>query len=103
MKYIKTYEENKKFPKYNIGNYVLLSIKKINKNNIQYGNNDPISIPDDSLAQIIGININDDYPYTSKFYNDREFDLKPNEIIRLLIPEEIEEFEMKKAANKYNL
>jgi len=103
MKYIKTYEENKKYPKYNVGDYVLLSIKKIDKNNIKYGNDDPISIPDDSLAQIVGIDFNVDYPYTSKFYNNREFDLKPNEIIRLLTPEEIEEFEMKKEANKYNL
>jgi len=99
-------------PLYKWGDYVLLDIDKIKKNlkkekleNIQH-------LPDDILAQIIYQDVNSDrkvtydvvFPTSNK---DEGYEVKDNEIVRLLNSKEINIYKEKKKLNKsvkkYNL
>ena len=100
MKYIKTYEELEY--KYKIGDYVLLDIDAIVGKNIFNNNLDPKDIPKEDKGEISLINKDLFYEYTVKLFND-ECGVDNDEIIRKLTPEEIEEYEIKKASLKYNL
>ncbi|MCK9417738.1 hypothetical protein M0Q97_13930 [Candidatus Dojkabacteria bacterium] len=83
--------------KYKIGDYVLLDLDEIKKNNVS--ENFKMILPHDNYAKIIEIG-NMKYPYFVKIYDDMVFFNNESEIIRLLTPEEIIDFESK--INKYN-
>ena len=113
MKNLKTYESfkdgNKKTAKFKIGDKVLLYVEKIKKDNQDsqnsQGSSDPE--PEDKFATIFGY-YNKGFPYGIYFYDETDkFYVKKNEIIKLLTPEEIEEYkdskEAKKNMKKYNL
>ena len=106
MKYLKKFEKKFEPLKYNDGDYVVLDIEKFTKNN-------KIDNKIDELPNKFGIITNreyyDDlpYPYIVKTYTPGEDDeglfIKFDEIERLMTPEEIEFFNMKLKANKFNI
>lgn len=100
MKYIKKFEKIDKINQYEDGDYILLDIDEIRKNNdITSSHYEPI----DNMAYIYH---SGEQMYAIEFYNgkDLEFNyIEENEIIRELTPEEIEEFKLKKATHKYGL
>ena len=100
MKHIKKY--NEKFKK---GDYVLLDLEKMNeydKEDIAAGGH--YVNPPDSLAIITLVYPGEDeLEYAVKFYNDEYTNIRKIEIIRKLMPEEIDKFKLKKLTNKYNL
>ena len=109
MKYLKTFERVKK--SYKNGDYVLIDLKKLGYREKAEFEADNLFMYDEKsynypkemkFAQIYIANIRKD-EYRVKFYNDVVFDLYENEIIRLLKPEEIDEFEARKNALKYNI
>jgi len=101
MKYLKYFESELK---YEIGDYILLNLDKIYSNNERDYNIEEEDQPDDSMAKIIGVDEDDDkFKFGIIFYTDREYRIREDEIERRLTPEEIEEFETKKSALKYNL
>jgi hypothetical protein len=92
-----------------IGDYILLDIDEMNKhNNLKYHSN--TNYPDD-MVLVTDLNNGDGevlepdyvYFYRVEFYDGHEVNVRKEEIIRLLTKEEIEEFESKKIAIKYNL
>ena len=102
MKYLKTHE-NVEY--YNKVDYVLLNMDVIK----QLFNFDNFNIIDD-MAKITHVVKNIDRlsltEYYIDFYNGSNFDIDfvlKKEIIRLLTPEEIEIFNMKKNIYKYNI
>ena len=116
MKYLKTFE-SLLYSDYKAGDYVLLDLIKIKSNNKdndyemdevdEYGN----SIPIDEFALIkdktVELN-NGLYLYNVTFYNynndeDNSYGVESDEIIRKLNKNEIEEFNRKKDALKYNI
>ena len=105
MKYIKKFEnieEDLKNMKYQADDYVLLDIDKIIDNNSK--NNETI-VPF-KYVQIRYVKPNIRYSYRVDFDskdNNGVCWVNEDEIIRKLTPEEIEECEMIKNANKYNL
>jgi hypothetical protein len=78
--------------KYKIDDYILLDLKEIKKNNVS--ENFKMILPHDNYAKIIEIG-NMKYPYFVKIYDDMVFFNNESEIIRLLTPEEIIDFELK--------
>lgn len=80
--------------------YVLIDVDEIKINNLKEL---VAGDPPDNMAQIIRINIRDNYPYHVEFINGQTLQLRPIEILRKLTPSEIVEFESKKSAVKYNL
>lgn len=123
MRYLKLFENLEQEyvkPKYNEGDYVLIDVSKISID---------LNTSFDTMAKVFGKNwihndqpvyihnyenTNSKYPYevlTYKYDFDTPMKYQPNnytsvsedEIIRKLTPEEIEEFEAKKASVKYNL
>jgi len=105
MKYLKKFE---KIIYYNVGDYVLLDLERIKENTMEeFGSLESHTaksfLPDDLEGKIDYFHYQEDYPYGIKLYNDKLYDIKTNEISRLLTSEEIEEFETKKESFKYNL
>lgn len=113
MKYIKTFENDVVLPKYKLGDYVKIDIKKIQKNinrdykedawhgfkqqrRLLYVINDDY---DNNLVKIIGI----DHLYEIEFPDGKEWYVSKVEIKRLLKPNEIEKYEIKKSQLKYNV
>jgi len=99
MKFIKKFEMYDEEQKYNVGDYILIDIDKINIYNKRHGYNDP----DDDLAIIIIYDTHEELPYTIKFYNKSQYSIREDEIVRLLTPDEIEQFKIKRDIKKYNL
>jgi len=100
MKYIKMFDNlfDNLFDKnlYHVGNYILPnSALQLKLNN--------------NMAQIIEVlkigfsRTKHSYRYVIEFSNNQQAIIAEKEIIRLLTPKEIEEFELKKDTNKYNL
>ncbi len=98
MKYIKTYEQISK-DWYNVDDYIILDIEKM-KSEDDCQNDYPDNIAKvksyDPIRRIV-------YPYSVVFYDGLETMIKYSEILGLATPEEIEEFDMKQKAEKYNL
>ena len=107
MKYIKTYEKYEE-PKYKVGDYVLLDLDKVNSEYLITDNDGNFTIP--ALVLITKTPTKPD-PTTANFnsYYEVEFyiggylDIREEYIKRLLTPEEIDEYKMKKDAIQYNL
>ena len=93
MKYLKKYEEVQN--EYGVGDYVLLDLDEIDKDNEKNGYSIN-SKPDGDCGKIISKDSNELYPYGVKLYTDDIFLTKNEEIKRLLKPAEIEEFKIKK-------
>jgi len=124
MKYIKTYDsiniiEHHNFlkpahsSKYQVGDYVFLDVEAIKSYDIAEGVKGEFY---DSYAIICYVNtlfshrdtltkgaVIDMHPYDVEYYNDRSTSLKESEIIRKMTPEEIDIFNLKKEAHKYNI
>ena len=102
MKHIKKY--NEEFKK---GDYVLLDLEKMNEYDKEDSGSAYYVKPPDPLAIIIGVYERerepDDLKYSIEFYNHEITNIRSIEVIRLLTPEEIEEFKIKQTAYKYNL
>lgn len=98
---------------YKKDDYVLLDLDQIEKNNKCENWFHIMDMPDDNMAQISDIDINNllnrpanvvtKLPYIVKFYNGEIFTTKDDEIIRKLTDDEIEEYETKKDAKNFNL
>jgi len=104
---------------YKKGDYVLLDLKKMKErddilhaNNLgafddEYESTDVFYTEDKKFARIYYPNIRDEgfqeSEHRVKFSNNNVYDAYESEIIRLLTPDEIEEYEARKNANKYNL
>ena len=104
MKYLKTYEEIS--VKYKVGDYVYLNINKIEDelemNFLDY--NEDYFIPEDPLFKIYYVDSRDEnFTYNGQFFDGNEFNCNDSDILRFSTPAEIEEFEEKKAALKYNI
>ena len=99
MKYIKTFEENNTL-KYKVGDYILIDIEKLKK---KYKKWNVHGFPEKQAKIIAANSIDDKQPYIVPLF----FFLQEDEIIRLLSPKEIKEYELnieiKKNVNKYNL
>ena len=102
MKYIKKYEfggEINKNKKYEIGDYVVIDLNKIERDN-PYDDIPPykycIIFDDDTIDEEF-------FDYFAKFYDNFTFYINDNEIERYMTTQEIEEFKIKKDTNKYNL
>ena len=89
MKYIKTYEEKKE---YKVGDYVLIKL-----------GTDKSVEPEAKIIQIEDFRVTYDIEIFSDSGELVETFVFPGEIERVLTPTEIKEFELKKAANNYNL
>jgi len=116
MKYLKNFEDLSN-SEYKAGDYVLLDLNKIksnNKNNDyemdevdEYGN--PVPIDEYALIKDMTAELNNGlYLYNVTFYNynndeDNSYGVESDEIIRKLNKNEIEEFNRKKDALKYNI
>jgi len=87
MKYIKTYEEKQKL-KYKVGDYISLSSGCLTRH---------------MTGQVIEIEIGSLYPYQIEFCDLTTVPVNGREILRYLTEKEIEEFELNKQTNKYNL
>ena len=98
MKYIKQYENIDN--KYKVGDYVLLDIEEIERENIRTASQD---VPISELGLIIDIDLNINYPYIIKSISNKTCRIREVEIIRLLTPSEIDKFELTPISNKYNL
>ena len=110
MKYLNIYKEfeNLKIEDLKVGDYVLMNYKKIydyykKRNYIHDIQKLKYNLTEEPFAQIINITISDDFPYQVEFYNNHKFYTSIMEIKRLLNPDEIKEYEIKKSINKYNL
>jgi len=116
MKYLKHFESidtkldtTNNIVDYKVGDYILLDVEKINKQNNILGISTAI---DESMAKITSfvldefIKNNEGYPYGIEFYNGKKQNvhyIKYEEILRKLNKSEIEEFDAKKDSLKYNL
>ena len=100
MRYIKSFEKNSTL--YNIDDYVLLDLQKIDDYN-KSTKSSSIPIRDPFVKILQTITDDDVMPYRIEFYNDDYYRVKDQEIIRKLTPEEIENFETRRKAIKYNL
>jgi hypothetical protein len=109
MKYLKNFEklhENK----YKVGDYILINIDFIKKHNFYNTFYSDFTVPFGRITDVDYILFN---PYTvSIIYENAPMPdrsgidamcLRDDEIIRHLTPDEIDEFESKKTALKYNL
>jgi len=112
MKYIKSYEstEEEITLKYNIGDYVILNVDDIKKNNDDYylSHDWRPKDPTDNIVKII--NIKYMIYYHVKFYNGMDDDfclIEDKEILRNATQKEIDNFKLKKKLYKetikYNL
>lgn len=100
MKYIKLFES--KIKKYKVGDYVLIDVEKINRQNIKDHLSEEENYPDGEKAKII----NDtpvDYDYKIIFDTNRDYNISEDEIIRYLSEDEILNFETNLTAKKYNI
>jgi len=90
---------------YKTGDYVLLNMKSLDKTYGKgtWGDMMIDNYPKEELSKIVGIYRNDNFPYIVKNDKNINFYLRPRDIIRLLTPEEIELYKIKKEAKKYNL
>ncbi len=96
MKYLKQFEDY--FQEYNVGDYVLLNLDEVNKEWKIVDNNGNFIIDDTAIIEAALI----DY-YEIKFSDDDTLHVKEKCIKRLLTPEEINKFNLKKDTKKYNL
>lgn len=113
MKYLKKFEESKENGRYDVGDYVLLDLEKMKDNNdklrleikdinnLDFDDDLPIS----PLGRVMEYEPAFDYPYQVKVFptKNQYNDIKHDEIIRHLTPEEIKEYKMLFTAEKYNL
>jgi len=97
MKYIKSFEKKiERKLKYKVGDYVLLDMLEA----FDY---------DDCAGVIIATKVKNDtfdhlyYDYRVKFYDGTSFDCEEETISRKLTKKEIDEYNIKKAALKYNI
>lgn len=109
MKYLKKFEALSD-SEYKEGDYVLLDIKKIISNNKdnEYDMDDNIPIDELAIIKSVTVELDDGFLYTIIFYDydeeeDNSYGVESDEIIRKLIPSEIEYFKMKKNTSKYNI
>jgi len=103
MKYLKYFETDDNEHKYKIGDYVLLDLEEIDRENVEHGYSQE-SAPDGDSGEIFQIQNNiSGYPYEIRLYNGKMFLALDKEIKRTLTSEEIKEYEIKKDVNKYNL
>jgi hypothetical protein len=97
VKYIKSFES---FPfKYDIDDYVLLDLDEVNKEWDIVDSDGNYVI--DNLVVIVDKHVN--FYYEVKFPSNDILHVKEKAIKRLLTIKEIEEFETKKSAKKYNI
>ena len=118
MKYIKFFENN--IVKYKVDDYVLLDLEAMKREseerrkemelrgafdwNDTDEDEDTEFYKDDYKYGKIYMVIDRDYnPYRVRFYDGVIYDVTEDNIIRLLNDDEIEEYESKKEALKYNL
>jgi len=101
MKYIKTYELNDTSYNYNIGDIVLLDLDSIQKTNTI-----SINFPTDEIAKIIKL-YHDPFKYIINFpkasNGEGVFYITEDNIIRKATPDDMEKFESKKLAIKFNI
>jgi hypothetical protein len=89
---------------YNEGDYVLLDLKKLHDDyEFDFLDYDNEFIQNDPMFKIIDINLNDQFPYGGEFYNGDYMNLEKKHILRKLTPEEIENFEINRKSDLYNL
>lgn len=105
MKYIKQFEN---YEKYQLDDYVLIDLEKIKYNNDYYNYPGIFKSKSESpFVKIIDVIKNNVMPYRVQFYDDYDYRVREEEIVRKLASEEIKEYELKKdqliTANKYNL
>jgi len=96
MKHLKAFENKKQ--KYNLNDYVFLDMKKLKENGMS--NN----LIDSPFAMIDYVH--DDtmlYPYIVTTNRNKKIAINTNEIIRLMTPEEIEQYKLDNNIFKYNL
>ena len=122
MKYLKTFEKITHPLLYKNGDYVVLDIDKFNKNNLNFQ-----SVPDSTTfgkfpqkkyednepGSKFGILTEQEFddsfpfPYVVKTFSPGEdeegINISPDEIERLMTPEEIDNFKLKMNANKFNI
>jgi len=99
MKYIRLFEN---YTGYDVGDYILLDLELMIKH-LKAEKIYNYVIPD-SFAIIEEFRERSKkYPFLVKSYDNLKSFIQLDEIIRKLIPEEIEEFKIKQTANKYNL
>ena len=80
---------------YNIGDHVLLDMKAIKHNNIHE------ELP--SYDECIITDYGDYHHFYVEFIDDTDFAVDESEIIRKLTPDEIDIYDIKNDATKYNL
>jgi len=114
MKYLKCFEDLSNSD-YNKGDYVLLDLDKIRYNNNESGdvdvdeNGDPTPFDKYALINEITVELNNgQFLYNVIFYNynkeiNNSYGVQSDEIIRKLNSSEIEVFNRKKDALKYNI
>jgi len=95
--------EDEKIPIFNIEDYVLLDLDEMDKHNIEVKFNLDNHNYIDNMAKITRLNDAMYYLYHIEFYDGNQVNVREDEIIRLLTKDEIEEYETKKSALKYNL
>lgn len=106
MRYIKKFEGYT----FGVGDYVLLDLDKLKElekeDSIKSGlyDKDDDELQDDfKYAQIYFKFITRESPFRVKFHTGRVYDVDYDIILRLLNQYEIDSYESKKSANKYNL
>jgi len=101
MKYLKAFET--KNLKYKKGDYVLLDLEEIDKENIRTASQE---VPDSNLGLIVSLDTGDKnvYPYTIKSPDSkRDHRFREEEIIRHLTQSEINEFDLTSISKQYNI
>lgn len=102
MKYLKRFENTSN--KYKVGDYVLFDLEKFMKWCNSNNTVDRGDITEHNLGKIVEYNEKEpDYPYHIEFSDGKIEQTNMSELIRFLTPNEIEEYESMKSANKYNL
>jgi len=103
MKYLKNFEYNK-IPEYNIGDYILIDVDKVIANNKTDGYELDI-IDKYGLISYEPTEFDDKFLYSVAFYNykDELYGIFSDEIIRKMNKDEIDEYNNKKDALKFNI
>ena len=91
------------FKKYKIGDYVLLNMEYIDKENKYQDNESQEFHPVHTIGKIESYNKEDDYPFHIIFHDNTDFYADDLEIKRKATKQEIEEYKLKKISSKYNI